>query len=188
MTLHTLILLLKLWNVHSCKEEVKVANVYIYYICLIVPGRARDDLVSGLGNVAGSCARICLMAYTLFSSPRSLSSRSSWLRWSFPTSSSVQEFIGKSGSCICRSGFPPPRFNLPSAAAVSRTIRLLGEGDMWGGESWPTCCPWASCAAPSSSWPSSEAPPTSPLAQGTPHASLFFSPRPPPFSGSFALA
>ena len=83
--------------------------------------------MSGLGKVAGSCARICLMAYTLFSSPRSLSSRSSWLRWSFPTSSSVQEFIGKSGSCICRSGFPPPRFNLPSAAAVSRTIRLLGE-------------------------------------------------------------
>ena len=97
---------------------------------MIVPGRAKDDLVSGLGKVAGSCARICLMAYTLFSSPRSLSSRSSWLRWSFPTSSSVQEFIGKSGSCICRSGFPPPRFNLPSAAAVSRTIRLLGEGDM----------------------------------------------------------
>ena len=67
------------------------------------------------------------MAYTLFNSPRSLSSRSSWLRWSFPTSSSVQEFIGKSGSCICRSGLLPPRFNLPSAAAVSCTTRLLGR-------------------------------------------------------------
>ena len=103
-------------------------QIFIHnYICLIVPGRAKDDLVSGLGKVAGSCARICLMAYTLFNSPRSLSSRSSWLRWSFPTSSSVQEFIGKSGSCICRSGLLPPRFNLPSAAAVSCTTRLLGR-------------------------------------------------------------
>ena len=29
----------------------------------MIPGKAKDDLVSGLGIVAGSCARICLMAY-----------------------------------------------------------------------------------------------------------------------------
>ena len=29
----------------------------------MIPGKAREDLVSGLGTVAGSCARICLMAY-----------------------------------------------------------------------------------------------------------------------------
>ena len=32
------------------------------HTCLIVPGRANEDLVSGLGMVAGSWARICLMA------------------------------------------------------------------------------------------------------------------------------
>ena len=29
----------------------------------MIPGKAREDLVSGLGTVASSCARICLMAY-----------------------------------------------------------------------------------------------------------------------------
>ena len=47
-----------------------------------LPGRATVDLVSGLGMVAGSRARIWRMACTLLRRPRSLSSRSSWLRWS----------------------------------------------------------------------------------------------------------
>ena len=36
---------------------------FFCYTLFMIPGKAREDLVSGLGTVAGSCARICLMAY-----------------------------------------------------------------------------------------------------------------------------
>ena len=86
--------------------------------------------------------------------------------------------------------FPPPalQLGLSSSSKLYNTIAGESSGERRNNDQRPTCCPWASCAAPSFSWPDVEGLPASPLSQGTQHAFLFSSHQPQLVSDFFALA